>query len=216
MRKTKYALLLLSLCMLGCSAPASTSTGNDSGKLESLQAQVEELQKENEKLKKQLESAEETTIAETTESAITSLSINVGDTIVADTMEITINKAELTYDVLPDDTSSFYSHYAADPGSVYLHLDLDVKNLGKQNLPCDEILSATADYNNGYTYNAFAVPEDSTTGFTYSNITTIKPLETLGMHYLFECPQEVEESENPLFVNIEPNTTKDIYTLTIR
>ena len=131
-------------------------------------------------------------------------------------MEITINKVELTYDVLPDDVSGFYTHYEADQGNVYLHIDTDVKNLGKQNLACDEILKAVADYNSGYTYSGFAVPEDSGTGFTYANITSIKPLETLGLHYLFKCPQEVEESSNPLFVTIEPNSSKDSYILIIR
>ena len=88
--------------------------------------------------------------------------------------------------------------------------------MGKQNLACDEILKATADYNNGYTYSGFPVAEDSNTGFTYANITSINPLETLGVHYLFKCPQEVEESSNPLFIIIEPSLSKDSYILTVR
>ncbi len=131
-------------------------------------------------------------------------------------MEITINKAELSYDILPDDTSGFYNHYEADPGNVYIHLDLDVKNLAKQNLPCDEIIKATADYNGGYTYSGQAVPEDGSTRFTYANITSIKPLQTLGVHFLFQCPQEVAESQNPLSITLEPSGTKDSYVLTIR
>lgn len=102
----------------------------------------------------------------------------------------------------PSDTkTSVYSHYEAEPGSVYLHLDTDVKNLGKQNLSCEDILSAAADYNNGY---------------TYSNIISITPLEALGVHFIFKCPQEVEESTNPLFVTLEPSYTKDSYILTVR
>ncbi|MFT4004545.1 MAG: hypothetical protein QM683_02410 [Lacrimispora sp.] len=142
--------------------------------------------------------------------------IAVGGVITTDTMEITINKAELSYDVLPDDTSGLYTHYAADAGSVYLNLDVNVKNLGKQNLPCDEIMKATADYNGGYTYAGQAIPEDGSTGFTYANITSISPLGTLGVHFLFQCPQEVEESQNPLFITLEPSGTKDSYVLTIR
>ena len=112
----------------------------------------------------------------------------------------------------PSDTkTSFYSHYEAEPGSVYLHLDTHVKNLGKQNLSCEDILSATADYNNGYTYSGQAVPESSRTGFTYSNITSITPLETLGVHFIFKCPQEIEESTKTLFVTLEPSYTKDSF-----
>ena len=114
--------------------------------------------------------------------------ISVGETITTDTMEITINKAELSYDVLPDQKPDFYSHYPAEVGKVFIHLDVDVKNLAKQSLSCDEIMTVTADYNGGYTYNGFEVVEDSFSGFTYSNITSIAPLDTLGVHYLIECP----------------------------
>ena len=78
------------------------------------------------------------------------LLISVGDTIKSKDMEVTINKIEFSYDILPDNTSSFYTHYEADDGSVYIHIDSDVKNLSKQNLDCDEILSVRANYNDGY------------------------------------------------------------------
>jgi len=211
------AALAVTLNAMGCSSPAASTISEDNSiEIESLKAQVQELEKENRDLKKQLESNAETTTAEETETAETGIQISVGETISNDYMEITINKVELTYDVLPDDVSGFYTHYEADQGNVYLHIDTDVKNLGKQNLACDEILKAVADYNSGYTYSGFAVPEDSGTGFTYANITSIKPLETLGVHYLFKCPQEVEESSNQLFVTIEPNSSKDSYILIIR
>lgn len=61
-------------------------------------------------------------------------------------------------------------------------------------------MQVKADYNNGYTYDSFTVVDDPTTGFTYSNISTIDPLETKGMRFLIDCPKEVEESQNPLFL----------------
>lgn len=131
-------------------------------------------------------------------------------------MEIIINNVELVYDVVPDNISGLYTHYEADQGNVYLHIYMDEKKWGKQNMACDKILKATSDYNSGYTYSGFPVPGDSNTGFTYANITSIKPLETLGVHYLFQCPQEVEESSNPLFVIIEPSSSQDSYILTLR
>ena len=131
-------------------------------------------------------------------------------------MEIIINNVELVYDVVPDNISGLYTHYGADQGNVYLHIYMDEKKWGKQNMACDKILKSTSDYNSGYTYSGFPVPGDSNTGFTYANITSIKPLETLGVHYLFQCPQEVEESSNPLFVIIEPSSSQDSYILTLR
>jgi len=124
--------------------------------------------------------------------------VSIGDTIKDDRAEITINKIEFSYDVLPDNTSSFYTHYAAESGKVYIHIDTDVKNIQKQDLGCDELMSVKVDYNNGYEYDGFPVPEDSTTGFTYANIVGIAPLCTQGVRFLVDCPQEVEESQNPV------------------
>lgn len=142
--------------------------------------------------------------------------VSVGDTITTDSMEILINKVELTYDVLPDDTSGFYTHYPADSGYVYIDLDIDVKNIQKQDLMCDEILKAKADYNDGFEYTGMAIVDDSSTGFTYANISSIAPLATKGMHYLFSCPQEVEETDYPLFITISPNGTSETFKLVIR
>jgi hypothetical protein len=46
--------------------------------------------------------------------------IKVGDKIITKNKEIKINNIELTYDVLPDDVSGTYNHYAADAGKVYI------------------------------------------------------------------------------------------------
>lgn len=208
------ALCMAAICLSACGSKAST-TAPDNSQVESLKAQVEDLKQENADLKAQLETVPETTVEET-QAVQNGTPIAVGGVITTDAMEITVNKVELSYDVLPDDTSGFYTHYAADPGNVYLHLDVDVKNLGKQNLPCDEIMKTIADYNGGYTYSGQAIPEDGNSGFTYANITSINPLQTLGVHFLFQCPQEVAESQNPLSIMLEPSGTKDSYVLTIR
>ena len=139
--------------------------------------------------------------------------ISVGQTIANENMEITINKVEFSYDVLPDDTSGVYSHYAAQPGNVYIHIDADVKNLQKQNLRCDKITTVIADYNGGYEYKSQTIPEDSNLGFTYANITSIKPLETLGVRFLIECPQEVETSTNPVYLKFNLDGTTYIYNI---
>ena len=75
-------------------------------------------------------------------------------------------------------------------------------------------MDVKADYNDGFTYDGFAVVNDSSTGFTYSNISTIDPLETKGMRFLIDCPKEIEESQNPLFL-IFTVGSKD-YKLVIR
>lgn len=131
--------------------------------------------------------------------------ISLGEKVVSSSYEFTLNKVELSYDVIPDNPPMYYSHYAAQTGEVYIHIDADVKNTQKQNIACDEVYSVTADYDGGYTYSGFSVVEDSDGDFTYANITSLKPLQTLGIHNLVNCPEEVESSGKPLFIIITLN-----------
>lgn len=156
------------------------------------------------------------TITKPTDSRLEELLFNPGDMITSDKMEVTINTIEFTQDVLPDVIDTFYTHYEADDGEVYIHIDADVKNLSKKDLDCDEILTATANYNDGYTYKGQAIVEDKITGFTYASITSIEPLKTQGMRFIINCPEEVEISEYPLFLTIKLQGTNDIYTYDIR
>ena len=139
--------------------------------------------------------------------------IGIGDTIISETAEITINHVELSYDVLPEEKGYFYTHYAADSGQVYIDVSVNVKNTQKQILSCTDVMTVKADYNDGYTYTAFPVVEDSNTGFTYASIVSIDPLETKGMHFLIDCPQEVEETGNPLFLEFLVEKEKYAYTI---
>lgn len=201
MKKTLTALLIILMLLTGCAsngnAVEDVSTLKDI--IKEQEQKIKELERENIELKlKDAEALEETEVKADADEEGDIGAIKIGDTITTDRMEIIIKGVELTYDVLPDDTSGFYTHYPADSGNVYIHIDTDVKNLQKQNLKCDDIMAVKADYNNGFNYDSRTVPEDASSGFTYANITTIKPLETLGVRFLIECPQEVEETDNPL------------------
>jgi len=114
---------------------------------------------------------------------------------------------------LPEEKGYFYTHYAADSGQVYIDVSVNVKNTQKQILSCTDVMTVKADYNDGYTYTAFPVVEDSNTGFTYASIVSIDPLETKGMHFLIDCPQEVEETGNPLFLEFLVEKEKYAYTI---
>ena len=141
--------------------------------------------------------------------------ISIGQTVTNNMYEFTLNKVQFSYDVMPDNPPSYYSHYEAKPGQVYIYVNASVKNLQKQGLPCDEVYSVTADYNGGYTYSGFNIITDTDGNFTYASINSIDPLQTLGVHCLIDCPEEVETSTNPLFLTI---TMKDgsKYKYTIR
>lgn len=190
MKKILISSLIVLVLLTGCA-----SNGNVQ------EQRIKELESENDELRLQM-GIEEDSETVTTKDDVSKKGnieiIKVGDVITTDRMEITIKTIEFSYDVLPDDTSGFHTHYPVDSGNVYIHVDTDVKNLQKQNLECNDIMAIKADYNNGFTYDSRPVPEDESSGFTYANITSIKPLGTLGVRFLIECPQEVEETDNPL------------------
>ncbi len=139
-------------------------------------------------------------------------SITDGNVITTATKEVTIKKSEFSYDVEPDNPDSFYSHYAAEAGKVYIVLSVDVKNNGKAAIECDELLGVKADYNNGYSYSGFAVVDEGS-DLGYANITALDPLSTQAMKYLIECPEEVETSTAPLFLIITVDGTQYQYTI---
>lgn len=150
-----------------------------------------------------------------TENNISIQEINIGETIITSQIEFTLNGVEFSHDVMPQNPPSFYTHYPANAGQVYIHIDFDIKNLAKSNLECDEVYGVTADYNQGYTYQGGAIVEDTDGDFTYANITSINPLQTLGVHCLIDCPEEVETSTNPLYLIITLNDGSQ-YKYTIR
>lgn len=141
-------------------------------------------------------------------------SIAVGETIVTETREITINHVEFSYDVEPLDKNVIYTHYAADSGEVYIDIAFSVKNIQKQQLKCTNIIAVSADYDNGYTYTGFCVVEDKTLGFAQALTKDIDPLQTVNMRYLIKCPQEVEENtDTPVVLTVTVEGVKYQYIL---
>ena len=198
MKRNLLALLLIStITFTGCGATQDTDTVTINNQSTNIESSTE------------LPAANEVE----TESQDTTKTFNIGDTLTTNTCEITIKNIEFSYDVLPDDTSGFYTHYPADSGKVYIHIDTDVKNLQKQQMACDKIMDVTCDYNDGYGYTGQAIPEDASTGFTYANIKSIAPLETLGVRFLIDCPEEVATSANPTVIILKINGEKFQYQM---
>lgn len=140
--------------------------------------------------------------------------ISLGEKVTTDNFEFTLNKVVLSYNVEPDNPPSYYTYYAASDGQVYIYVNASVKNLTQKNIRCDEVYSVTANYNNGYKYNGFNIVSDTDGDFTYANINSINPLQTMGVHCLVDCPKEVETSENPLNLTIKLRDGKEfLYTI---
>lgn len=135
--------------------------------------------------------------------------LTVQETItIADACEFYVDYTNITDDVMPPQPGSWYTHYEAEDGKVYVDLCVAYKNLGTTDQSADEIMNATLIYGGKYQYTGFSMIEENSRGdFTYSNITSVSPLSQEYLHYLFEVPAEVETSEGALTIllNIEGN-----------
>lgn len=220
----KSLVLLCIAALLSCSITGCSPSTDTAG----LQSQIAQLEKENQELKQQLQNSSQSASsndAVNSNSGVESSAskpeneikeISVGEKVSTSNYEFVINKVELSYDVLPENPPTYYTHYPAEVGQVYIHIDADIYNTGKQSLKCDGVYSAEADYDNGYKYTGFSIAEDTDGDFTYSNITSINPLQTLGVHCLINCPEVVETNkEAPLFVVIKLSDGSQ-YKCTIR
>ena len=125
-----------------------------------------------------------------------------GSDLKSDDLDIKIKDIKFTEDVLPDNTKGFYTHYPADKGKVFLEIDTDVKNNNKQKILVEKIGKINVNYNNGYKYDGWLIPEDSQTVFSYANIKSIDPLEKLGVRWVVDLPEEVGKSNKPLKITL--------------
>lgn len=133
---------------------------------------------------------------------------------IRDNCEFFVDYAKITDDVVPPNPSDWYSHYAADEGKVYVDFCLGYKNWQEKAIGADDIISATLTYAGKYEYNGFSTIEEKNRGdFTYSNITSISPLCTEYLHYLFEVPAEVESSSEPVEIHFTIGKNEYSYLL---
>ena len=121
---------------------------------------------------------------------------------VADTCEFYVEHAMITDDVVPPAADSFYSHYEAEAGKVYVDFCLAYKNLKSKGVDADGVLSAKLIYQGKYEYSGFSmIEEDGRSDFTYYNITSISPLATEYVHYLFQVPEQVKTEGGSLEIH---------------
>ena len=128
--------------------------------------------------------------------------IKIGDSVETEAFTFKLNKVELSHRVEPERPPSYYTYYQAEADHTYIYVNASITNKEKYSLECDEIYSVTADFDGGYEYKGFNIADDTDGDFTYANITSVNPLETLGVHCLIDCPSAVEEEGKPLFITI--------------
>ena len=145
----------------------------------------------------------------------TSGKVAVGEVVVTANSEFYVDYSAITKDVIPPQPGDWYSHYEADEGKTYVDICFAYKNTANTKVGADDIISAKLKYAETYEYTGFSmIEEDSRSDFTYSNITSISPLCTEYVHYLFEVPEEVETSTES--VEISFTTDGNTYTYKVR
>ena len=212
------AVMMVSVAACGAkSAPKATDKNVQSEeKSEAVESNSEEATEES------AESAEEIVEEQVEESSAvsepvsTAIPLKAGETVsVADVCEFFVDYTNITKDVMPPAPGSFYSHYEAEDGKVYVDLCVSYKNLETSDADADEIMKGVLIYGGQYEYTGFSmIEEESRSDFTYSNITSIAPLNTEYVHYLFEVPAEVEISTDPIAITFMING--NTYTYTVR
>ena len=138
-----------------------------------------------------------------------------GETVlIEDKCEFFVDYSNITDDVMPLYPDSFYSHYEAEDGKIYVDICIGYKNLKNNDVGADDIISASLTYAGKYEYRGFSMIEENNRGdFTYSNITSIAPLATEYVHYLFEVPMEVGSSAEPIEIEFSIEGNKYFYTV---
>ena len=134
---------------------------------------------------------------------------------VANKCEFFVDYSDITDDVMPPQPGDWYSHYEAEDGKVYVDFCVGFKNWKTKAVGADDVMSAMLTYAGKYEYTGLSMIEKSNRGdFTYSNITSIAPLTTEYLHYLFEVPAEAETSSET--IEIEFTISGNTYSYKVR
>ncbi len=115
--------------------------------------------------------------------------------------KITLKDVTYTMDLMPSDTSSFYTHYPIDgDDNIYLCVNFELENLGTNDKQLEKFFAIQAVYDDTYTYNGFMVVEDEDHRGFGSSYEDIAPLTKRNAYVLIEVPKVVQEKNCKLYL----------------
>lgn len=123
--------------------------------------------------------------------------------VVDDVASFKLLSTKFAADVLPPNTSGFYTHYSVDDPSNYTYFVVycDLSNESANALGADDMISVKAIFDGKYEYSAnMALEATDGAGFDYANITNVKPLETRKAVFMFEVPKKVQDMNYELSI----------------
>lgn len=132
--------------------------------------------------------------------------LSIGDTVTIDNFEFTVNSAKFT-DILGDKSQPYSFYITADSGTVFLILDVNLKNLESESkiliskiyIKEDESSTyAKLIYDGQYRYD----PYDTLGSFNDCIQMAYDPLIPENKNIIFSLPEEVKTSEKPLVLEL--------------
>lgn len=127
----------------------------------------------------------------------------IGDAITDEqTLSAQVEDVFFTNVLKPEEPSSYYHYFEADPGKTYLVMKLTVKNLKGDDQGYDTLAGVKCVYDGKYNYSGFTVFEKDGGGdlSSYANSNSLAPLEENVVYFLMEIPQEAESG--PLAIEL--------------
>ena len=123
---------------------------------------------------------------------------------VEDYASVEIDCINMSPRIQPPVADGYYSYYEADSGKQYLDICFKFKNYSNSGIRADDALKASLTYNDKYQYEGFCtVEEDNRSDFTYANITSLRPLCTYYLDYLFELPESICSDVDNMSVELQ-------------
>lgn len=131
--------------------------------------------------------------------------ISLNEAISGKDWDITIKDIYFGQKIEPPEKPMFYNYYQVkDTNNTYLCIVIDAKNKSNLDLSASNVATLKVKYKDSYTYTSFSAIPDNSLGFTYTNITNIKPLTNNSIYYLAEMPNTIStETDTPIELELK-------------
>lgn len=132
---------------------------------------------------------EETTLSQKmeTEPSISFETVNYGEIIKTDFIEMSIDKVSTMQEILPSDTSGVYSYYPDEEDETYFYLTGTIKNIGTDSYSVEE-MNIQFTFDGKYNYYGYIAADDGGNDF-YNDY--VKPFGKIKYYMYASIPDEL-------------------------
>ncbi len=116
--------------------------------------------------------------------------VNFGDTITTDFLEMTIEKASTSQELKPTDTSSVYSYMEDQDNETYFYITGNMKNVGGDSYSVED-MNIQMTFDDKYNYSGFIAADDGGYDF-YGDY--VKPFGSVKYYMYASIPDELISS----------------------